>query len=138
MIEKITFQTIGTAHSPFRDIEGMPIQPAAAVGKRGSIHVRPEYEAGLQDLDGFSHITLLYYFHRAAAAPLIVTPFLDDRPRGIFATRAPGRPNPIGISTVELLEVHGNILEIQNIDLLDGTPILDIKPHIPAFDHPKV
>jgi tRNA-Thr(GGU) m(6)t(6)A37 methyltransferase TsaA len=130
----ITFTPIGTIHSPFTDLEGMPIQPAGAREAIGTVLVDPAYEAGLQDLEGFSHLYLLYHFHRAALMQLKVVPFLDSREHGIFATRAPFRPNPIGLSIVELLEVRGNRLTVRGIDVLDGTPLLDIKPYIEAFD----
>lgn len=130
----ITFTPIGTIHSPFTDPEGMPIQPAGAREAIGTVVIDPAFEAGLQDLEGFSHLYLLYHFHRAAPMRLKVVPFLDRREHGIFATRAPARPNPIGLSVVELLEVRGNRLTVRGIDVLDGTPLLDIKPYIEAFD----
>jgi tRNA-Thr(GGU) m(6)t(6)A37 methyltransferase TsaA len=130
----ITFTPIGTIHSPFTDLEGMPIQPAGAREAIGTVVVDPAYEAGLQDLEGFSHLYLLYHFHRAAPMRLRVVPFFDSREHGIFATRSPSRPNPIGLSIVELLEVRGNRLTVRGIDVLDGTPLLDIKPYIDAFD----
>jgi tRNA-Thr(GGU) m(6)t(6)A37 methyltransferase TsaA len=116
----------------------MPIQPAGAAGVRGQVEVWPEFAPGLQDLEGFSHIFLLYHLHQVREAQLVVTPFLDAQPRGVFATRAPKRPNPIGISVVRLLSVDDNVLQIENVDILDGTPLLDIKPHIPEFDQPTV
>ena len=132
---RIVYQPIGVVHSPFRDVEGVPIQPTAATGIRGSVEVLPELVEGLQDLDGFSHIVLLYHFHLVRESRLTVTPFLDSRPRGGFATRAPTRPNPIGLSIVRLLNVEGNILHVENVDIVDGTPLLDIKPYVPEFDH---
>lgn len=131
----ITYCPIGVIHSSFKSIENMPIQPAAAAGVRGTVEVYSEFASGLQDLDGFSHIILLYHFHRAGKTKLIVTPFLDTEPRGLFATRAPSRPNPIGLSVVRLLGVEGSTLYIENVDVLDGTPLLDIKPYVPKFDH---
>ena len=113
----------------------MPIQPVAAQGVKGHIEVLPEYREGLKDLGGFSHIILLYYFHQAGTPHLSVIPFLDFRSRGVFATRAPSRPNPIGLSVVRLLGVDGEKLEIENVDVLDGTPLLDIKPFVPEFDY---
>jgi tRNA (adenine37-N6)-methyltransferase len=130
----ISFTPIGTIHSPFTDLTGMPIQPAGARETVGTVVVDPSYAAGLQDLEGFSHIYLLYCFHRAASLQLRVVPFLDNREHGVFATRAPSRPNPIGLSVVELLKVQGNRLTVRGIDVLDGTPLLDIKPYIEAFD----
>jgi tRNA-Thr(GGU) m(6)t(6)A37 methyltransferase TsaA len=133
----ITYQPIGTIYSPFQDVEGVPIQPAGARGIRGRIEILPQFVAGLKDVEGFSHIILLYHFHRAPEPRLIVTPFLDSQPRGVFATRAPARPNQIGLSVVRLLGVEGNVLHIENVDILNGTPLLDIKPYVPEFDqHP--
>jgi tRNA-Thr(GGU) m(6)t(6)A37 methyltransferase TsaA len=131
----IAYSPIGVIHSPFKRIENMPIQPAAAVGVRGTVEVDAEFAGGLRDLDGFSHIILLYHFHRAGQAKLTVTPFLDTESRGLFATRAPSRPNPIGLSVVKLLRVEGSTLHVENVDILDGTPLLDIKPYVPRFDH---
>ncbi len=133
----ILYHPIGTVHSPFRDIAGMPIQPAAAEGIGGRIELLPEYREGLKDVDGFSHIIVIYHLHEAAGAALTVTPFLDSRPRGVFATRAPTRPNPIGVSVLKLLRVEGPILHVENLDILDGTPVLDVKPYVPEFDHPE-
>ena len=132
---RVVYHAIGTIHTPFRDVEGVPIQPAAAAGVRGSVQVLPRFVDGLQDLDGFSHIVLLYHFHLVDGYRLTVTPFLDSRPRGLFATRAPTRPNPIGLSVVRLLSVEGGTLQIENVDVVDGTPLLDIKPYVPTFDH---
>ena len=133
-MNSVNFTPIGTIHSPFTDLEGMPIQPAGAREAIGTVVIDPTLEAGLQDLEGFSHIYLLYHFHRAAPTRLTVVPFLDNKKHGIFATRAPSRPNPIGLSVVELLEVGGNRLTVRGIDVLDGTPLLDIKPYVEAFD----
>ncbi len=133
----ITFRSIGIIHTPFRDLSGMPIQPSAAEGVEGKVILDPALQEGLQDLEGFSHIILLYYFHQAGNPKLLVKPYLDDEQRGLFATRAPRRPNGIGFSIVKLLEIQGNILTIVNVDILDGTPLLDIKPYIPYFDHPE-
>jgi len=131
----IQFNSIGTIHSPFKDIKGMPIQPTSAEGIEGWVEIYEPYLAGLQDLNDFSHIILLYYFHKVHDPLLVVTPFLDNQPHGVFATRAPTRPNPIGLSVVELQRVENEKLYISNIDILDGTPLLDIKPYIPSFDH---
>ncbi|MBU0491612.1 MAG: tRNA (N6-threonylcarbamoyladenosine(37)-N6)-methyltransferase TrmO [Chloroflexi bacterium] len=131
----IRYRPIGVIHSPFQDVEGVPIQPAGAMGIKGSVEVWPEFAPGLKDLEGFSHLILLYHFHRVQEPQLVVTPFLDAQPRGVFATRAPKRPNPIGLSVVRLLQVEGNTLQIENVDILDGTPLLDIKPYVPDFDH---
>lgn len=115
----------------------MPIQPIGASGIQGTAEVFPEFAAGLKDLSGFSHVILLYHFHLVQETQLIVTPFMDVIPRGVFATRAPKRPNPIGLSVVKLLRVERNILHIENVDIVDGTPLLDVKPYVPEFDqHP--
>jgi tRNA-Thr(GGU) m(6)t(6)A37 methyltransferase TsaA len=131
---KIEYHPIGVIRSPFQQIEGMPIQPVGASSIKGRVELFPEYEAGLKDLDGFSHIILLYHFHRVQESKLIVTPFMDTEPRGLFSTRAPKRPNPIGLSVVRLLQVAGMVLHVENVDILDGTPLLDIKPYTPQFD----
>jgi len=133
----IVYHPIGTIYSPFKSKEGMPIQASGAKGVKGHIILREEYRQGLADLEGFSHIILIYHFHRSAGFDLLTMPFLDDKPRGVFATRAPGRPNAIGLSVVRLLDINGNHLQVENIDILDETPLLDIKPYISGFDiHP--
>ena len=131
---KIEFHPIGIIHTPFTKLEGMPIQPTGAVGVKGTVEVFEEYHAGLKDLDGFSHIILLYHFHRSQGFNLHVVPFLDSEMRGLFATRAPKRPNTIGLSVVQLDTIINGVLHIRNVDMLDGTPLLDIKPYVPAFD----
>jgi tRNA-Thr(GGU) m(6)t(6)A37 methyltransferase TsaA len=128
---------IGIIHSPFKKIEGMPIQPAAAEGIKGKVEIYDEYANGLKDLEGFSHIILLYHFHLSAGFSLEVIPFLDDQARGVFATRAPRRPNPIGFSIVKLDRREENVLYIENVDIVDGTPLLDIKPYVREFDSLK-
>ncbi len=133
---KIEYQSIGIIHSPFRDIKGMPIQPAGAEGVRGTIEIFPAFAQGLQDLDGFSHVILLYHFHKNKRFKLIVTPFLDSRQHGVFSTRVPRRPNSIGLSIVKLLGIKENILDIENVDILDETPLIDIKPYVQEFDQP--
>lgn len=125
---------IGTIHTPFRQIADMPVQPSGAQGVAGRIELRPELAEGLKDLAGFSHIIVLYHFHQVSRVSLTVTPFLDPQPRGVFATRAPVRPNPIGLSVLTLKAIHGSTLEVENVDMLDGTPLLDIKPYVPEFD----
>jgi len=132
---EITYKPIGVIHSPFKDIEGMPIQPAGARNVRGTVELNPELAAGLKDLEGFSHIILFYHFHLSKGYSLEVVPFLDNTARGVFATRAPRRPNSIGISVVRLKGVSGNILDIEDVDILDGTPLLDVKPFVPKFDN---
>jgi len=131
---KIEFAPIGIIHSPFMESEGMPIQPAGAVGVKGTVEVFEDFHTGLKDLDGFSHIILLYHFHRSHGFNLHVVPFMDSEPRGLFATRAPKRPNPIGLSVVQLDKIEEGVLHIQAVDILDGTPLLDIKPYVPEFD----
>ena len=133
----IELEPIGIIHTPFAEPKGMPIQPAGATGIRGTIEVFDEFHAGLKDLDGFSHIILIYHFHRSHGFNLHVVPFMDSQPRGLFATRAPKRPNPIGISVVQLDRIETGVLYIQNPDVLDGTPLLDIKPYVPEFDSPS-
>ena len=131
----VQYRPIGVIHSPFQDIKGMPIQPSSAKGAEGWVEIFAPYLPGLQDLDGFSHIILLYHFHEVKETNLVVTPFLDSQPHGVLATRAPTRPNPIGLSVVELKRIDGEKLHIKNVDILDGTPLLDIKPYIPDFNH---
>lgn len=130
----IVFHPIGVVRTPNTDPEGTPVQPVFAGKRKGSVILQPGYAEGLADLDGFSHIYLLYFFHRSSETKLMVKPFLDDEARGIFATRAPCRPNKIGFSVVELISIEGNVLDIQGVDILDGTPLLDIKPYIHRFD----
>lgn len=130
-------EPIGEIRTPFESPEGMPIQPTGSEAT-GTVEVNEEYAEGLRDLDGFSHCILIYYLHHANdEASMTVEPFLDDSERGLFATRAPNRPNPIGISVVEVLGVDGPQVEVGGIDVLDGTPLLDIKPFVPEFDSPK-
>jgi len=131
------FKPIGIIRSPFTEPQGMPIQPPGANGVEGTVEVFKEYSDALKDLDGFSHIILLYHFHRSRGFSLHVVPFLDSQPRGLFSTRAPRRPNPIGLSIVRLTRIAGNVLFIKNVDILNGTPLLDIKPCIPEFDMPS-
>jgi len=134
MPRAIRYKPIGLIHSPFKDIKGMPVQPTGARGIQGTIEIEKEYLKGLKDLDGFSYIILIYHFHLSKGYSLEVKPFLDDSLRGLFSTRAPKRPNPIGISIVRLLRVEGCTLYIEDVDIIDGTPLLDIKPYVPGFD----
>lgn len=129
-----TVKPIGVIHTPFRQSEGAPIQPAFAEGAEGTVVVEPEYAEGLRDLEGFERIWLLYWCDRAGPARLTVTPYLDRSAHGVFATRAPARPNPIGMSAVRLLAVEGNVLRVADVDILDGTPLVDIKPYVARFD----
>ncbi len=134
MSPRVTIQTIGIIHSPYHTREEMPIQPPGAAYVEGTVEVFSRYVDGLADLDGFSHIYLLYRFHCTRKVRMRVIPFLDTVHRGVFATRAPSRPSHIGLSIVELLAVDGNLLRVRGIDILDGTPLLDIKPYVPGFD----
>lgn len=133
-ISTMNLSPIGVVHSPHHRADGTPVQAALATGVQGTVEVLPEYAAGLRDLEGFERIWLVYWFDRAKPAELVVTPYLDTTPRGLFATRAPCRPNPIGLSAVRLLAVTGPILQVAGLDILDDTPLLDIKPYIPEFD----
>lgn len=130
----VTLKPIGIIHTPYRSAEGMPIQSNGAKGVRGQIELNEDFVPGLADLDGFSHIILIYYFHKSTGFELLTRPFLDNTQRGVFATRAPKRPNPIGLSVVRMLNIEKNIIYVENVDMLDETPLLDIKPYIPAFD----
>ncbi|PKN65743.1 MAG: tRNA (N6-threonylcarbamoyladenosine(37)-N6)-methyltransferase TrmO [Deltaproteobacteria bacterium HGW-Deltaproteobacteria-15] len=133
----IEYAPIGIIRSPFKKTKGMPIQPAGAAGVKGTVELLGEFQEGLKDLDGFSHIVLIYHFHRSHGFKLAVVPFLDSESRGLFATRAPKRPNAIGLSVVQLEKIEDGVLHIRNVDILDGTPLLDIKPYVPEFDAPK-
>jgi len=133
-MKKIEYRPIGIIHTPYKTPEGTPIQPAASEGINADIELFPEYADGLDDLAGFSHIYLLYHFHLSKKFSLKVKPFLDDEVHGLFATRAPSRPNAIGLSIVRLTRIEHNMLHVENIDVIDGTPLLDIKPYIPKFD----
>jgi len=135
-MDRIMMHPIGVIHTPFETLEGMPIQPAGGGKAAGQVVLDPQYAEGLADIEGFSHLILIYAFHQSKGFRLKVKPFLDDQLRGLFATRAPRRPNPIGLSIVELLRRQENILHVGPIDVLDGTPLLDIKPYVPAFDAP--
>lgn len=129
-----SIEPIGYIHSPYTTIENMPIQPKGAMSQKGQVVVDEKYVDGLEDLDGFSHIYLFYIFHKVIRTELQVTPFMDTQSRGVFATRSPLRPNHIGLSIVELVSVANNVLTIQGVDVVDGTPLLDIKPYIDQFD----
>ena len=133
-VETVTYRPVGIIHTPFKEVENMPIQPSGAAGIRGTVEMFPEFAEGLKDLGGFSHLILLYHFHESQGYRLTVIPFLDSELRGVFATRAPKRPNSIGLSIVRLIQIRGCFLEIENVDILDGTPLLDIKPYVPEFD----
>jgi tRNA-Thr(GGU) m(6)t(6)A37 methyltransferase TsaA len=130
----ITYRAIGVIRSEHVAAEETPIQPAYAKGCKGRVEIFPEFAPGLRDLEGFSHIYLIYHFHKAGPAKLLVKPFLQDIERGVFATRAPSRPNAVGLSIVELVRREGNVLHLDGVDILDGTPLLDIKPYTAKFD----
>jgi len=131
---EIRYKPIGVIHSPFKEPKGTPIQPAGAKGINGTVEIFPEYAEGLKDIEGFSHIILIYHFHLSRGALLKVKPYMDNETHGVFAMRGPSRPNPIGISVVRLVGVKDNILHIQDVDIVDETPLLDIKPYVPEFD----
>ena len=136
-MQVISYKPIGVIHSPFREVKGMPIQPAGAEDVVGTVEIEPEYAAGLNGIEGFSHIILIYHFHLSEGFSLEVKPFLDDELHGVFATRAPRRPNAIGISVVRLVRLEGHIIHVADVDIVDGTPLLDLKPYIPEFDTRK-
>lgn len=133
-MDQITYKPIGSIHSDHKAKEGVPIQGAFAKDSKGYVEVYPEYQTGITDLDGFSHIFLLYHFHLSKGYSLLTKPFLDDDQHGIFSIRAPKRPNPIGLSLVKLEKVVDNILHISEVDIIDNTPLLDIKPYISKID----
>jgi len=130
----IRYEPIGVIRTPHCTVKGMPIQPVGALGVAGTIEVAEPFRAGLKDLEGFSRILLVYHLHRIEGAELLVKPYLDDAPHGIFATRSPKRPNPIGLSVLKLTGRDGSRVYVENVDMLDNTPVLDIKPYVPAFD----
>lgn len=137
-MKRIQYKPIGIIRSPFKDPKGMPIQPTGAKGIRGKVVIEPGYVGGLRDIEGFSHIILIYHFHLSKGFSLEVKPFMDDKLHGVFTTRAPRRPNPIGLSVVRLIRKEGRTLHIEDVDIVDGTPLLDIKPFVPKFDVVKV
>lgn len=141
MSMEILFKPIGIIRSPFKTLRGMPIQSGACRKIEGKIEVSPEFEDCLKDLEGFSHIYIIYHFHKVKRWKKYVIPFLDEEFRGVFSTRAPQRPNPIGLSVMEILSLEGSTIRVRNVDVLDGTPLLDIKPYIPQFkqvENPKI
>lgn len=133
-MDKIEYKPIGIIHTAFKKPRGTPIQPTAGKKAKAMVEIYPEYADGLKDLEGFSHIILVYHFHLSKESPLVAKPFMDDILHGIFAIRGPARPNPIGLSVTRLIKIEGNKLYIQGIDIVDGTPLLDIKPYVPEFD----
>lgn len=134
MKQVVTYRPIGFIHTPFRDIAGMPIQPAGARGVAGRVIIDGTYREGLKDIEGFSHVFLIYHLHLCDGYDLLVKPFLDNAVHGILACRSPKRPNPLGLSLVKLIGVEGAVLHIEDVDMVDGTPLLDIKPYVPLFD----
>jgi tRNA (adenine37-N6)-methyltransferase len=133
-ILKVEVQPIGIVHSPFKTATGTPVQPFCAAGSEGWIEIEEQYLEGLKDLDGYQRIWLIYWCHRASQCKLTVVPYRDTKSHGVFATRAPARPNPIGISSVRIDRIEGNKIFIKEFDVLDGSPILDIKPYISQYD----
>ena len=136
-MSEVVYKPIGVVHSPFKVPQDVPIQSVAAEGVMGIVEVAREYVDGLRDVDGFSHLILIYHCHLAQDYSLLVRPFLDERLHGVFSTRAPSRPNPVGVSVVRLTRMEKNVLHIQDVDIIDGTPLLDIKPFVPEFDQRK-
>ena len=137
MEKRIYYTPIGIIHSSFKQLAGMPIQTAYSKNGKGTVELFPQFKQGLKDLEGFSHIMLIYHFHKSKGYDLLCRPFLDSVKRGLFATRAPNRPNPIGLSIVRLHEINDGTLSVSSLDVIDGTPLIDIKPYIPQFDSPK-
>ncbi len=133
-ISNITLKPIGVIHSSFKEPASMPIQSSGVSDAKGHIEIFPEFVDGIRDLNGFSHIYVLFYFHLSQSYNLTPIPFLDTVPRGLFSTRAPRRPNPIGLSIVTIEDIKDNIIQISGIDMVDKTPLLDIKPFIPNFE----
>ena len=133
-MEPVTFFPVGVVHSPHKALAGMPVQPPSAAEFTGEIEIFPEYAEGLLDIEGFSRLMVFYHLHKSNGPLLIATPFLDTVPHGVFASRIPRRPNALGFSVVRLLSREGNILRIGDVDILDGTPVLDVKPYVPEFD----
>ncbi len=135
---KIIYKPIGIIYTPFKEARGTPIQPDAARDIEGTVEVFPEYQKGLKDLNNFSHIILIYHFHLSKQYSLEVIPFMDNNHHGIFSTRASSRPNPVGLSVVRLIKIEENTLFIKDADIVNGTPLLDIKPFVAEFDSATV
>ena len=133
-MDEIKYNPIGVIRTPHKEPSGIPIQAKAAEAIEGTVEIFTEYAEGLKDLSGFSHIVLIYHFHRSRKAALHQKPFLDDEERGVFEIRSPSRPNPIGLSVVRLFGIENNIITVRGLDILDGTPLIDIKPYVPEFD----
>jgi len=130
----VIYKPIGIIHTSFNSLDEMPIQPTSDASGPGVVEIFPEFADALRDLEGFSHIYLLYHFHKVRQSLLVVTPFLDSKPHGIFATRAPTRPNPLGLSMVKLVRIDHIHVYVEGADVLNGTPLLDIKPFVPEFE----
>ena len=133
MTDGITMRPIGVIHSPFLSTQGMPIQTVAAADEAAELEVFEAFGAGLRDIEGFEYLIVLTHLHQATEK-LEVVPFMDTQSHGVFSTRAPARPNRIGLSIVRLTEVSGRVLRFLGNDMLDGTPVLDIKPYVPQLD----
>ena len=131
----VTYQPIGYIRTAFRKVSKMPTQPCGAKEAKGVIELNHDLTPGLFDLEGFSHLILIYHFHLIKGHKLYVVPFMDDKPHGIFATRAPARPNPVGMSIVKLKKIENNLIYIEGVDMVDGTPLLDIKPFFTKYDN---
>lgn len=134
---KIAYEPIGVIRTPFTEPSGIPRNTAAAAGVHGTVEIEPRFAPGLKDLDGFSHVVLLFHFHRSEGYELELVPAGEGRTRGVFATRAPRRPNAIGLSVVRLERIEAGVLHVRDVDIVDGTPLLDIKPYLPTVDAPE-
>lgn len=132
---EFTFKPIGMIYTPYKEKRGLPIQGVFDPESKGRVDILEEFESGLRDIEGFSHLILLYLFDRSEGYDLVCRPYMDDKLHGVFATRAPKRPNPIGLSVVRLESREATTLHVAEVDILDGTPLLDIKPFVPSFDH---
>jgi len=137
MRKEIKLKPIGIIHTPYKEPKGIPIQGKFEKGVRGIIRLYPYYWAGLKDIEGFSHLILIYSFNRSKEERLVGRPFLEDKEHGIFAIRSPHRPNHIGFSIVKLEKVKGHSITFSEVDILNGTPLLDIKPYVSYFDSRK-
>ncbi len=133
-MDAVTFFPVGIIHSPHKELSGMPVQPPSAALFTGDIEIFPEFAAGLKDIEGFSRLMVFYHLHKSTVPLLSATPFFDTVPHGVFASRIPRRPNALGFSVVRLISRNENHLQIGDVDILDGTPVLDIKPYVPEFD----
>jgi len=137
-MESVTMRPVGLVRSPFREASQIPKGPGAEHTAEGVLEILPELEVGLTDIEGFSHLVVVWVFHQAEGYELLGTPPSDDRPHGVFATRAPRRPNPIGLTVVELISREGTRLRVRGVDMVDGTPILDLKPYLSNVPEQKL